>query len=88
MGHPNNFPKQNFYRVRVAKHWKTLCYVVQHCLSIRSASFDYFPSIIASPIVYMVANIRFELVKWIMNVFILNLEKGVRYKFLMYPSFL
>ncbi|KAK1419510.1 hypothetical protein QVD17_28682 [Tagetes erecta] len=88
MGHPPVFPKSQFFRARLGKKWKLLCYVVQQCLSRRSAGFDNFPSDIASPIVAIAENKPFNMSKWIMNGFVFNLVKGKRFKFLMYPRFL
>ncbi|KAK1406097.1 hypothetical protein QVD17_41382 [Tagetes erecta] len=88
MGHPPVFPKSQFVRARLGKKWKLLCYVIQQCMSRRSAGFDNFPSDIASPIVAIVENKPFNMSKWIMNGFVFNLVKGKRFKFLMYPRFL
>ncbi|KAK1431824.1 hypothetical protein QVD17_08523 [Tagetes erecta] len=88
MGHPPAFPKSQFYRARLGKKWKLLCYVIQQCMSRRSAGFDNFPSDIASPIVAIAENKPFNMSKWIMNGFVFNLVKGKRFKFLMYPRFL
>ncbi|KAK1421792.1 hypothetical protein QVD17_24424 [Tagetes erecta] len=88
MGHPPVFPKSQFVRARLGKKWKLLCYVIQQCMSRRSAGFDNFPSDIASPIVAKVENKPFNMSKWIMNGFVFNLVKGKRFKFLMYPRFL
>ncbi|KAK1415002.1 hypothetical protein QVD17_30771 [Tagetes erecta] len=88
MGHPPIFPKQQFVRARLGKKWKLLCYVIQQCVSRRSAGFDNFPSDIASPIVAIAENRPFNMSKWIMKGFIFNLVKGKRFKFLMYPRFL
>ncbi|KAK1419498.1 hypothetical protein QVD17_28670 [Tagetes erecta] len=88
MGHPPAFPKSQFYRARLGKKWKLLCYVIQQCMSRRSFGFDNFPSDIASPIVAIAENKPFNMSKWIMNGFVFNLVKGKRFKFLMYPRFL
>ncbi|KAK1429975.1 hypothetical protein QVD17_12366 [Tagetes erecta] len=88
MGHPPVFPKSQFYRAKLGKKYKLLCYVVQQCMSRRSAGFDNFPSDIASPIVAIAENKPFNMSRWIMNGFIFNLVKGKRFKFLMYPRFL
>ncbi|KAK1429791.1 hypothetical protein QVD17_12021 [Tagetes erecta] len=88
MGYPPVFPKQQFVRARLGKQWKLLCYVIQQCMSRRSAGFDNFPSDIASPIVAIAMNRPFNMSKWIMKGFIFNLVKGKRFKFLMYPRFL
>ncbi|KAK1411591.1 hypothetical protein QVD17_38145 [Tagetes erecta] len=88
MGHPPAFPKSQFYRARLGKKWKLLCYVIQQCMSRRSAGFDNFPSDIASPIVAIAENKPFNMSKWIMNGSVFNLVKGKRFKFLMYPRFL
>ncbi|KAK1415147.1 hypothetical protein QVD17_30919 [Tagetes erecta] len=88
MGHPPVFPKSQFYRAKLGKKFKLLCYVVQQCMSRRSAGFDNFPSDIASPIVAIAENKPFNMSRWIMNGFVFNLVKGKRFKFLMYPRFL
>ncbi|KAK1406252.1 hypothetical protein QVD17_41543 [Tagetes erecta] len=88
MGHPPIFPKSQFYRAKLGKKFKLLCYVVQQCMSRRSAGFDNFPSDIASPIVAIAENKPFNMSRWIMNGFVFNLVKGKRFKFLMYPRFL
>ncbi|KAK1406242.1 hypothetical protein QVD17_41532 [Tagetes erecta] len=88
MGHPPIFPKSQFYRAKLGKKWKLLCYVVQQCMSRRSAGFDNFPSDIASLIVAIAENKPFNMSRWIMNGFVFNLVKGKRFKFLMYPRFL
>ncbi|KAK1427958.1 hypothetical protein QVD17_16731 [Tagetes erecta] len=73
MGHPPVFPKSQFVRARLGKKWKLLCYVIQQCMSRRSAGFDNFPSDIASPIVAIAENKPFNMSKWIMNEFVFNL---------------
>ncbi|KAK1415304.1 hypothetical protein QVD17_31083 [Tagetes erecta] len=88
MGHPPVFPKSQFVRARLGKKWKLLCYVIQQCMSRRSAGFDNFPSDIASPIVAIAENKPFNMSSWIMKGFVFNLVKGKRFKFLMYPRFL
>ncbi|KAK1431935.1 hypothetical protein QVD17_08745 [Tagetes erecta] len=88
MGHPPIFPKQQFVRARLGKKWKLFCYVIQQCMSRRSAGFDNFPYDIASPIVAIAENRPFNMSKWIMKGFVFNLVKGKRFKFLMYPRFL
>ncbi|KAK1411605.1 hypothetical protein QVD17_38160 [Tagetes erecta] len=88
MGHPPVVPKQQLVRARLGKQWKLLCYVIQQCLSRRSAGFDNFLSDIASPIVAIATNRPFNMSRWIMKGFIFNLVKGKRFKFLMYPRFL
>ncbi|KAK1441059.1 hypothetical protein QVD17_06896 [Tagetes erecta] len=88
MGHPPIFPKSQFYRAKLGKKFKLLCYVVQQCMSRRSAGFDNFPSDIASPIVAIAENKPFNMSRWIMNGFVFNLVKGKRFKFLMYPRLL
>ncbi|KAK1414839.1 hypothetical protein QVD17_30600 [Tagetes erecta] len=88
MGHPHVFPKSQFYRAKLGKKYKLLCYVVQQCMSRRSAGFDNFPSDIASPICAIAENKPFNMSRWIMNGFVFNLVKGKRFKFLMYPRFL
>ncbi|KAK1429942.1 hypothetical protein QVD17_12301 [Tagetes erecta] len=88
MGHPPIFPKSQFVRAQLGKKWKLLCYVIQQCMSRRSAGFDNFPSDIASPIVAIAENKPFNVSKWIMKGFVFNLVKGKRFKFLMYPRFL
>ncbi|KAK1427757.1 hypothetical protein QVD17_16451 [Tagetes erecta] len=88
MGHPPMFPKSQFYRTKLGKKYKLLCYVVQQCMSRRSAGFDNFSSDIASPIVAIAENKPFNMSRWIMNGFVFNLVKGKRFKFLMYPRFL
>ncbi|KAK1415038.1 hypothetical protein QVD17_30807 [Tagetes erecta] len=88
MGHPPVFPKSQFYRAKLGNKYKLLCYVVQQCMSRRSAGFDNFPSDIASPIVAIAENKPFNMSRWIMNGFVFNLVKGKRFKFLMYPRFL
>ncbi|KAK1440696.1 hypothetical protein QVD17_06525 [Tagetes erecta] len=88
MGHPPVFPKSQFYRAKLGRKYKLLCYVVQQCMSRRSAGFDNFPSDIASPIVAIAENKPFNMSRWIMNGFVFNLVKGKRFKFLMYPRFL
>ncbi|KAK1411448.1 hypothetical protein QVD17_37997 [Tagetes erecta] len=88
MGHPPVFPKSQFYRAKLGRKYKLLCYVLQQCMSRRSAGFDNFPSDIASPIVAIAENKPFNMSRWIMNGFVFNLVKGKRFKFLMYPRFL
>ncbi|KAK1414754.1 hypothetical protein QVD17_30508 [Tagetes erecta] len=88
MGHPPIFSKSQFYRAKLGRKYKLLCYVIQQCMSRRSAGFDNFPSDIASPIVAIAENKPFNMSRWIMNGFVFNLVKGKRFKFLMYPRFL
>ncbi|GJX20762.1 hypothetical protein Tco_0223439 [Tanacetum coccineum] len=66
--------------------WKFLIHTITQCLSAKSTAWNEFSSTMASLIICLATNQRFNLSKYIFDAMVKHLDGGV--KFLMYPRFL
>ena len=87
MGYEGSFDKLTFYKALVSPQWRFLIHTILQCLSQKRTSWNEFSSIIASAIVCLATNQKFNFSKLIFNGLLWNLEH-VDKKFLMYPRFI
>ncbi|GJR81494.1 hypothetical protein Tco_0152279 [Tanacetum coccineum] len=65
--------------------WKFLIHIILQCLSPKTTAWNEFSSIMASAVICLATNQKFNFSKYIFDNMVKNLEGGV--KFLMYPRF-
>ncbi|GKD16472.1 putative ribonuclease H-like domain-containing protein, partial [Tanacetum coccineum] len=79
MGYKKPSPKLTFYKAFFSPQWKFLIHTITQCLSVKTTAWNEFSSTMASAIICLATNQKFNLSKYIFE------EGGV--KFLMYPRF-
>ncbi|GKC20392.1 putative ribonuclease H-like domain-containing protein [Tanacetum coccineum] len=85
MGYENLTQKLTFYKAFFSPQWKFLIHTILQCLSANTTSWNEFSSTMASAIICLATNQRFNFSKYIFDNMVKNLEGGV--KFLLYPRF-
>ncbi|GJV78864.1 hypothetical protein Tco_1514734 [Tanacetum coccineum] len=85
MGYEKPSQKLTFYKAFFSPQWKFLIHTILQCLSAKSTSWNEFSSTMASAIICLATNQKFNLSKYIFDAMVKHLEGGV--KFLMYPRF-
>nr|GEZ71492.1 hypothetical protein [Tanacetum cinerariifolium] len=78
--------KLTFYKAFFSPQWKFLIHTILQCLSAKTTAWNEFSSIMASAIIYLANNQKFNFSKYILENMVKNLE--ARVKFLMFPRFL
>ncbi|GKB65912.1 hypothetical protein Tco_0927324, partial [Tanacetum coccineum] len=77
--------KLTFYKAHFSSQWKFLIHTILQCLSAKTTSWNEFSSTMASTIICLAINQKFNLSMYIFDNMVKNLDGGV--KFLMYPRF-
>ncbi|GJX86128.1 hypothetical protein Tco_0336902 [Tanacetum coccineum] len=85
MGYENLTQKLTFYKAYFSSQWKFLIHTILQCLSAKTTSWNEFSSTMASAIICLATNQKFNLSKYIFDNMVKNLDGGI--KFLMYPRF-
>ncbi|GJW49690.1 retrovirus-related pol polyprotein from transposon TNT 1-94 [Tanacetum coccineum] len=85
MGYENLTQKLTFYKAYFSSQWKFLIHTILQCLSAKTTAWNEFSSTMASAIICLATNQKFNFSKYIFDHMMKNLEGGV--KFLMYPRF-
>ncbi|GJY10076.1 hypothetical protein Tco_0378261 [Tanacetum coccineum] len=83
MGYENLTQKLTFYKAFFSPQWKFLIHIILQCLSAKTTAWNEFSSTMASAIICLATNQRFNFSKYIFDNMVTNLEGVV--KFLMYP---
>ncbi|GJS93468.1 hypothetical protein Tco_0800436 [Tanacetum coccineum] len=78
--------KLTFYKAFFAPQWKFLIHTILQCLSAKTTAWNEFSSTVASAIICLAINQKFNFSKYIFDNMVKNLVGGV--KFLMYPRFM
>ncbi|GJY14464.1 putative ribonuclease H-like domain-containing protein [Tanacetum coccineum] len=86
MGYEKLSQKLTFYKAFFSPQWKFLIHTVLQCLSAKSTAWNEFSSTMASAIICLATNQKFNFSKYIFESMVKNL-KNVSGKFLMYPRF-
>ncbi|GJS20306.1 hypothetical protein Tco_0448938 [Tanacetum coccineum] len=84
MGYENLTQKLTFYKAFFSPQWKFLIHTILQCLSAKTTAWNEFSSTMASAIICLATNQKFNFSKYNFYNMLQNLEGGV--KFLMYPS--
>ncbi|GJS72239.1 hypothetical protein Tco_0705080 [Tanacetum coccineum] len=85
MGYEHLTQKLTFYKAYFSSQWKFLIHTILQCLSAKTTSWNEFSSTMASAIICLATNQKFNLSKYILDNMVKNLDGGV--KFLMYLRF-
>ncbi|GJY94332.1 hypothetical protein Tco_0510693 [Tanacetum coccineum] len=85
MGYENLTQKLTFYKAFFSPQWKFLIHIILQCLSAKTTAWNEFSSTMASTVICLATNQKFNFSKYIFDNMVKNLEGGV--KFLMYPRF-
>ncbi|GJY49918.1 putative ribonuclease H-like domain-containing protein [Tanacetum coccineum] len=85
MRYENFTQKLTFYKAYFSSQWKFLIHTILQCLSAKITSWNEFSSTMASAIMCLATNQKFNLSKYIFDNMVKNLDGWV--KFLMYPRF-
>ncbi|GKD90950.1 hypothetical protein Tco_1366457 [Tanacetum coccineum] len=85
MGYEKPSQKHTFYKAFFSPQWKLLIHTITHCLSAKTTGWNEFSSTMASVIICLATNQKFNLSKYIFDAMVKHLEGGV--KFPMYPRF-
>ncbi|GJS61612.1 hypothetical protein Tco_0656396 [Tanacetum coccineum] len=86
MGYEKPSQKLTFYKAFFSPQWKYFIHTITQCLSAKSTAWNEFISLMASLIICLATNQKFNLYKYIFDAMVKHLDGGV--KFLMYPHFL
>ncbi|GKC76557.1 hypothetical protein Tco_1127331 [Tanacetum coccineum] len=85
MGYENLTQKLTFYKAFFSPQWKFLIHTILQCLSAKTTAWNEFSSTMASAVICLATNQKFNFSKYIFDNMVKNLEGGV--KFLMYLRF-
>ncbi|GJZ49912.1 hypothetical protein Tco_0604102 [Tanacetum coccineum] len=86
MGYEKISQKLTFYKPFFSPQWKFLIHTILQCLSPKTTAWNEFSSTMASAIICLATNQKFNFSKFIFEGMIRNLD-NVSGKFLMYPRF-
>ncbi|GJV15821.1 hypothetical protein Tco_1361144 [Tanacetum coccineum] len=86
MGYEKPSQKLTFYKSFFSPQWKYFIYTITQCISAKSTAWNKFGSSMASLIICLATNQKFNLSKYIFDAMVKHLDGGV--KFLMYLRFL
>ncbi|GKC20886.1 hypothetical protein Tco_1023036 [Tanacetum coccineum] len=86
MGYEKPSQKLTFYKAFFSPQWKYYIHTITQCLSAKSTAWNEFSSSMASLIICLATNQKFNLSKYIFDAMVKHLDGGV--KFLLYPRFL
>ncbi|GJZ91195.1 hypothetical protein Tco_0663122 [Tanacetum coccineum] len=84
IGYEKPSQKLTFYKAFFSPQWKFLIHTILQCLSAKSTAWNEFSSTMASAIIYLATNQKFNFSKYIFESMVKNVDSSV--KFLMYPS--
>ncbi|GJZ76537.1 hypothetical protein Tco_0641209 [Tanacetum coccineum] len=86
MGYEKLSQKLTFYKAFFSTQWKFLIHTFLQCLSAKTTAWNEFSSTMASAIVCLATNQKFNFSKYIFKSMVKNLDNAG--KFLMYPRFI
>ncbi|GJX73485.1 hypothetical protein Tco_0312080 [Tanacetum coccineum] len=86
MGYEKISQKLTFYKPFFSPQWKFLIHTILQCLSSKTTAWNEFSSTMASAIICLATNQKFNFSKYIFESMIRNLD-NLSGKFLMYPRF-
>ncbi|GJX61808.1 putative ribonuclease H-like domain-containing protein [Tanacetum coccineum] len=86
MGYEKLSQKLTFYKAFFSPQWKFLIHTILQCLSAKTTALNKFSSTMASAIICLATNQKFNFSKYIFESMVKNLDNAS--KFLMYPRFI
>ncbi|GJT77165.1 hypothetical protein Tco_1043890 [Tanacetum coccineum] len=87
MGYEKISQKLTFYKAFFSPQWKFLIHTILQCLSSKTTAWNEFSSTMASVIICLATNQKFNFSKYIFESMVRNLD-NLSGKFLMYPRFI
>ncbi|GJR57987.1 putative ribonuclease H-like domain-containing protein [Tanacetum coccineum] len=85
MGYEKLSQNLTFYKAFFSPQWKFLIHTILQCLSLKTTAWNEFSSTMASAIICLATNQKFNFSKYIFESMVKNLDSAV--KFWMYPRF-
>ncbi|GKA77552.1 hypothetical protein Tco_0784013, partial [Tanacetum coccineum] len=85
IGYEKPSQKLKFYKSFFSPQWKFFIHTILQCLSAKSTAWNEFSSTMASAIICLATNQKFNFSKYIFESMVKNVDSSV--KFLMYPRF-
>ena len=85
MGYEKPPRKLTFYKAFFSPQWKFLIHTILQCLSDKTTAWNEFSSIMASAVICLATNRKFNFSKYIFDCMVKNVNNPG--KFLMYPRF-
>ncbi|GJW47330.1 putative ribonuclease H-like domain-containing protein [Tanacetum coccineum] len=85
MGYEKLSQKLTFYKSFFSPQWKFMIHTILQCLSAKTTAWNEFSSTMASTIIYLATNQKFNFLKYIFECMVKNLNN--ENKLLMYPRF-
>ncbi|GJS23192.1 hypothetical protein Tco_0451824 [Tanacetum coccineum] len=85
MGYEKPSQKLTFYKAFFSPQWKFLIHTILQCLSAKSTAWNEFSSTMASAIICLTTNQKFNFSKYIFESMVKNMDSSV--KFIMYLRF-
>ncbi|GJY89547.1 hypothetical protein Tco_0504743 [Tanacetum coccineum] len=85
IGYEKLSQKLTFYKAFFSPQWKFLIHTILQCLSAKTTAWNEFSSTMASAIICLATNQKFNFSKYIFESMVKNLDNAG--KFLMYPRF-
>ncbi|GJX28436.1 hypothetical protein Tco_0236515 [Tanacetum coccineum] len=85
MGYEKPSQKLTFYKAFFSPQWKFFIHTILQCLSAKTTAWNEFSSTMASAIICLATNKKFNFSKYIFESMVKNVDSGV--KFLMYLRF-
>ncbi|GKD47043.1 hypothetical protein Tco_1271688 [Tanacetum coccineum] len=76
MGYEKPSQRLTFYKAFFSPQWKFLIHTITQCLSAKTTAWNKFSSTMASAIIRLATNQKFNLSKYIFDVMVLDLEKA------------
>ncbi|GKE73683.1 hypothetical protein Tco_1535724 [Tanacetum coccineum] len=86
MGYEEVSQKLTFYKAFFSQQWKFLIHTILQCLSAKTTTWNEFSSTMASVIICLATNQKFNFSKYIFESMVKNLD-NLSKNFLMYPRF-
>nr|GEW37357.1 hypothetical protein [Tanacetum cinerariifolium] len=86
MGYEKIYDKLTFYKAFFSPKWKFLIHTILQCLSAKTTSWNEFSSTMASTIICLATNQKFNFSRYILLSLVKNIEAGV--PFYMFPKFM
>ncbi|GJW94300.1 putative ribonuclease H-like domain-containing protein [Tanacetum coccineum] len=83
IGYEKPSHKLTFYKAFFSPKWKFLIHTILQCLSVKSTAWNEFSSTMASAIICLATNQKFNFSKYIFESMVKNVDSSI--KFLMYP---
>ncbi|GJS73528.1 putative ribonuclease H-like domain-containing protein [Tanacetum coccineum] len=79
MGHEKPSPKLTFYKAFFSSQWKFLIHTITQCFSSKTTAWNEFNNNMASTIICLAINQKFNLSKYIFDAMVKHLEVGVKF---------